>query len=214
MATAPEIAPALRADAARNRELILDAAMEVFAERGLDASTSEVARRAGVGEATLFRRFPHKQDLIDAVLERTMREVNELLAECAADPDPARGLERFFFELLERKLQNDRAFFEAVHERCMTSTNFEDLRAEAFDLMTVILRRAQEAGAARTDLQPPDLFFLLLSAGATLRLPQLSLREDLWKRYARVILDGLRPQSPSKLKPGAPSRKLLEEGGE
>jgi AcrR family transcriptional regulator len=112
---------ALRADAARNRERIIAAAAEVFAERGLDASTAEVAQRAGVGEATLFRRFPHKLDLVDAILEAKMSESIEMIADCAADPDPARGLRRFLVDFLETKMQHDQGYLEAMHDRCMTN---------------------------------------------------------------------------------------------
>ena len=72
MATTEATARELRADAQRNRERIIAAAIEVFAERGLEASTAEIAQRAGVGEATLFRRFPSKDDLIQAIVETQM----------------------------------------------------------------------------------------------------------------------------------------------
>jgi AcrR family transcriptional regulator len=183
----------------------------VFAERGLDASTAEVAQRAGVGEATLFRRFPHKQDLIDALLEARMSESIEFLAELAAEPDPARGLERFFIEMLEKKVQDDRVFMESMHDRCMTSSRFQPLRARWLELTGTLLRRAKEAGVVRDDVQPADLGFLLNAVTATMQSPWPGVRPDLWKRYARVILDGLRPEGASPLRPGAPSRKLIEQ---
>jgi AcrR family transcriptional regulator len=213
MATVDQVAPpvALRADAARNRELIVGAAAELFAEKGLEVSTSEIAARAGVGEATLFRRFPAKQDLVDAVLEQKMRDTIESMAEFAADPDPERGIERFFFETLGKKMKSDIGFFEAAGQRCMTCDAFAGLRAESLELMGTILKRAQDAGVVRKDLQPQDLNFLLMSAAASLMSPVPGLREDLWKRYTRVILDGLRPECASKLSPPAPPRKLLEQ---
>lgn len=215
IATVDDTAPpaALRADAARNRARIVEAAAEVFAERGLEVSTAEIALRAGVGEGTLFRRFPSKQDLIDAVLELKMSETIELMAECAAEPDPARGLERLFFDLIGSKMKADQGFHEAAGRRCMTNPAFAPLRARSLELLGVILRRAQEAGVARSDLQPQDVNFLLMSAAAALQHPLEGLRDDLWKRYARVILDGLRPEQPSKLQPGAPPRKLLTGSG-
>jgi AcrR family transcriptional regulator len=202
-------APALRADAARNRELIVNAAAELFAEKGLEVSTAEIAARAGVGEATLFRRFPAKQDLVDAVLEHKMRGSIEAMAEFAADPDPARGIERFFVETIGKKLESDIGFLESAGRRCMTNPEFCELRRRSLELMGVILKRAQEAGAVRDDIQPQDLSFLLMSAAASLNAPMPGLREDLWKRYTRVLLDGLRPECASKLSPPAPPRKLL-----
>ena len=201
---------ALRADAARNRELIVSAAGELFAEKGLEVSTSEIAERAGVGEATLFRRFPAKQELVDAVLEQKMRASIDAMADFAADPDPERGLERLFMETIGKKLQADVGFYEAAGERCMTNPAFAELRKRSLEIVGTILRRAQQAGVARTDLQPQDISFLMMSAAASLRSPVPGLREDLWKRYARVILDGLRPECATRLSPGAPPRKLLE----
>jgi AcrR family transcriptional regulator len=186
----------------------------VFAERGLDASTAEVAQRAGVGEATLFRRFPHKQDLIDAILEARMAESNEFLAELAADPEPSRALERFFMEVLESKVRHDRAFMESMHDRCMTNPRFQAERARWLELTGVLLRRAKEAGDVREDIQPQDIGFLLAATAATMQSPWPGVRPDLWKRYARVILDGLRPEGASPLRPGAPPRKLIERPGE
>jgi AcrR family transcriptional regulator len=186
----------------------------VFAERGLDASTAEVAQRAGVGEATLFRRFAHKQDLIDAILETRMSESNEFVAELAAEPDPARGLERFFIEMLERKVRHDRAFMEAMHDRCMTNPRFAPLRARWLESTGTLVRRAKQAGVLRHDIQPQDLGFLLAATAATMQAPWPGARPDLWKRYARVILDGLRPEGASPLRPGAPPRRLLERPGE
>lgn len=185
----------------------------MFAERGLDASTAEVAQRAGVGEGTLFRRFPHKQDLIDAILETRMSESNELLAELAADPDPARGLERFFGEFLERKMLSDLGFMEAMHDRCMTSPRFAPFRSRWLELAGALVRRAKAAGVLRDDIQPQDLGFLLLATAATMQAPVPGVRPDIWKRYARVILDGLRPEGASPLRPGAPPRKLIERPG-
>jgi AcrR family transcriptional regulator len=211
IATVEESLPALRADAARNRARIIEAAAEVFAEQGLDASTAEIARRAGVGEATVFRRFPQKEDLIDAVLEQRMSESLELMAEFVADPDPERGVERFFLEMLERKMQDDQGYVEALHDRCMTNPRFHSIRVKTLDLMAALLRRAQDAGVVREDVQPTDLPMLLMAVAGTMTMPTAGLRPDMWKRYARIILDGLRPEGATKLKPAAPARKLLEQ---
>ena len=183
--------PALRADAARNRELIISAAAAVFAERGLDASTAEIAHRAGVGEATLFRRFPTKDDLIDAVIETRMEEVAALAAAAADHPDPATSLEGFM-EDLGKQFSRDRGFFEAAGARCMNDPKFQPLR-----------QRGLEA-AARLHLSPADISFLAGSAVYAMEVSKPGLREDLWKRYLRVILDGMKPEGASKLRPGAP----------
>ena len=194
---------ALRADAARNRELIIAAAAAVFAERGLDAATAEIAHRAGVGEATLFRRFPTKDDLIDAIIETRMDELQGLADAAADHPDPAASLERFMQDLVKR-FSRDKGFFEAAGERCMNDPKFQGQRERGLEAVGRLLKRAQDAGAVRTDLSPSDITFLAGSAMYALEVSKPGLREDLWKRYLRVILDGMKPEGASKLRPGAP----------
>src|SRR5215212_8386823 len=100
----PEAAP-LRADAERNRERILDAAREVFAERGLDVTLDEVARHAGVGVGTAYRRFPNKHVLIEALMIERIAELEATARECLADPDPWNGVATY----LERALAQQAA---------------------------------------------------------------------------------------------------------
>jgi hypothetical protein len=78
----------------------------------------------------------------------------------------------------------------------------------------LLVRRAKEAGVLREDVQAQDLGFLLMATAATMQTPVKGVRPDLWKRYARVILDGLRPQGASQLRPGAPPRKVIERPDE
>src|ERR1700761_460150 len=118
MAVAGESATALRADAARNRERIVAAAMEGFAERGLEASTAEIAARAGVGEAPLFRRLPHKDDLITAIIGVQFEEPAGLAESSLEDDDPWRGIERFLYAMAERA-SRDHGVSDAAKERCM-----------------------------------------------------------------------------------------------
>ena len=193
----------LRADAARNRELIIAAAASVFAERGLEAATAEIAHRAGVGEATLFRRFPTKDDLIDAIIETRMAELAVLADAAASEDDPGAALERFMQDLV-KQFSRDRGFFEAAGQRCMTDPRFQPLRERAQEAIGRVLKGAQDAGAVRRDLSPADISFLAGSALYAMEVSKPGLRDDLWKRYLRVILDGMKPEGASKLRPGAP----------
>jgi len=204
-----EAGQALRADAARNRARIIAAAAQVFAERGLDASTAEVAERAGVGEATVFRRFPTKEDLIAAIVATKLEEAVETAAECAAEPDPWRGIERFMYEMTERTI-GDRAVSEAARDRCMASAELAPLRRRLIELCCEMVKRAQRAGVLRADVSGPDLAFLIAAVGSLDPLPFPGLRGDLWRRYLGVVLDGLRPEGATKLRPGAPARRLIE----
>jgi AcrR family transcriptional regulator len=199
----------LRADAQRNRERIIAAAVEVFAERGLEASTAEIAQRAGVGEATLFRRFPTKDDLIIAIVESQMSDVVAIGTECLDDPDPAAGLERFITVMVERSVA-DKGVMEATKDRCMMRDELQPMRSEVISVMTALVKRAQKAGAVRDDLTGQDLGILIHSVAASAEMPFPGVRPDIWKRYLRVMLDGLRPDGATKLRPGPPPKRAFE----
>jgi AcrR family transcriptional regulator len=199
----------LRADAQRNRERIIAAALEVFAEQGLEASTAEIAKHAGVGEATLFRRFPTKDDLILAIVETQMDRMIEIATDCLEDPDPGAGFERFLYEVIERSV-GDRGVLEGAKAECTVNAGLEDRRRAILGLMSSLVKRAQEAGAIRADLSGTDVGLLINAASSAAELPFPGLRDDLWKRYMRIILDGLRPEGASKLRPGPPARRLFE----
>jgi len=204
-----ESATALRADAARNRERIVAAAMEVFAERGLDASTADVAARAGVGEATLFRRFPTKDDLITAIIGMQFEESAALAESCLEDDDPWRGVERFLYGMAERAAV-DHGIAGAAKEKCVASPTLAGERRRILDLTSQLVRRAQKAEALRDDIAGQDLMFLMSAVASLADLPFHGLRADLWKRYLGIFIDGLRPEAATKLRPGAPSRKVIE----
>jgi AcrR family transcriptional regulator len=204
-----ESATALRADAARNRERIVAAAIEVFAERGLEASTAEIAGRAGVGEATLFRRFPTKDDLITAIIGVQFEESAALAESCLEDEDPWRGVERFLYGMAERAAV-DHGIAGAAKEKCVASPTLAGERRRILDLTSQLVRRAQKADALRDDIAGQDLMFLMSAVASLADLPFHGLRADLWKRYLGIFLDGLRPGAATKLRPGAPSRKVIE----
>ena len=200
---------ALRADAARNRERIIDAAIELFAERGYEASTAEIAARAGVGEATLFRRFPTKEDLITAIVSMMLEEAATVAASCLEEEDPWRGVERFLFEMAERASQ-DHGISDANKEACMASHALAGERRRVLDLTVRLVKRAQGAGVLRDDVAGQDLMFLMGAVASVSEVPFPGLRRDLWKRYLGIVLDGLRPGGTSKLRPGPPPRRLIE----
>lgn len=181
----------------------------MFAERGLDASTAEIAQRAGVGEATLFRRFPTKEDLIAAIVQEQLDRVIEIAADCLEDPDPWQGVERFLREMVEHRM-SDQGASDGAKDHSMLNPALQPQRRRIMELMSALVRRAQEAGVVREDLTGQDLGLLVSAAGATGGLPFPGLRDDLWKRYLGVILDGIRPEGASKLRPGPPARRLFE----
>ena len=132
----------LRADAQRNRERIVEAARQVFAEDGLDASLNEVARRAGVGVATLFRRFPTREDLIAATFAHPMAEYAALTETALADPDPWHGFCDYVRAVCAMQA-GDRGFTDVLTQTFPTAKEFEAQRAEAFRRFTELIDRAK-----------------------------------------------------------------------
>ncbi|SDS28946.1 TetR/AcrR family transcriptional regulator [Microlunatus soli] len=163
----------LRIDARNNRDRIVAAAAEAFAERGLDISMAAIARRAGVGVATLFRRFPTKPALVDAVFARQFRDCGDLLEAAVADPDPWRA----FCGLLEsvRRMQvADRGFAEAFILAGSSGAMTDERISFTEKGFAVLIERAQHAGRLRPDFSVADLVLVLLSvAGVATGPPAL-----------------------------------------
>src|ERR1035437_1368180 len=153
---------ALRCDAERNRSAILAPAHEVFAEQGLEAPMAEVARRAGVGIATLFRHLPAKDDLITATCATTMGDHVRAIDLAVADPDPWQG----FCGYLERVCAMqaiDRGFTDVLTRTFPDDTSFEADRDRAFRAFAGLIQRAKAAGRRRPDFVPQDLVMMLMA---------------------------------------------------
>ena len=189
--------PALRADALRNRRRILDAAAEAFAESGLDVGVAEIARRAGVGAGTIFRRFPTKEDLVAAIIEERIEQMVALAEEALEDDDPGEAFRRFVLAGIELQVR-DRGFFDAAGSRVGADPRLHAARDRMFAASRALLKRAQDAGAVRKDLCAVDIPALMCAAAGT-PAPLLDAYPDIWRRYAGVILDGLKPDGASAL---------------
>jgi AcrR family transcriptional regulator len=190
----------LRADAARNRELLLAAAADEFAERGLDASVADIARRAGVGKGTVFRHFATKDDLISAiVLDRlnALNTVGEGLLEAA---DPGAALLEFLTVAARQRQQRDLSFLLEAGELGAEVTRS---RALMFQIVDALVDRAREHGVVRADITGTDVILLMCAPNyVTSYLPDAS--PDLWQRYLAIIFDGLRPEGAHPLPQPAP----------
>ena len=197
----------LRSDARRNREKILAAASELFALEGPDLCVDDIARRAGVGHATVFRRFPTKDDLVLAMFEERLDEIAAIAEAAAVHDDPWRGLVELMTEIGERHAR-DRGLMEALGTQVFGSPKLAEHRLRIIEPIGTLLRRAQEAGAVRADLEPADVMFLISAVAKSspchFEIP------DLWKRYLGVILDGMRPEPASPLSPTAPTMDEVE----
>jgi len=160
----------VRADAQRNLDRVLGAARECFAEGGIDVSVDEVARRAGVGHGTVFRRFPTKEALLDAVLGKELDRMVLLAHVALSEDDPWNAFAGFFRAAAEGYARN-RALVESK-ERCRELAQMPVLQEAAEELV----RRAQKARMLRRDLTADEIFELVPAAS----------------RFPDVILDGLR----------------------
>ena len=169
----------LRSDARRNLERVLDAATEVFAASGPAASIDEIARRAGVGHGTVFRRFPTKDDLMFAVIERHVEEMCGLAQQALAADDPGQAFFDFVWRLAELNMSTP-----GLH-RCVVHCGDKPGAAELEKLADRIVSRAQRAGAVRSDVKAEDVRVLVRSALTNAPAGQ-------WRRYLGVVLDGLR----------------------
>ena len=198
----------LRADAQRNRTQILEAAAAAFADGGLDVPVAEIARRAGVGPGTLFRRFPTKDDLVIAIVEQRIEDICALMDRALANPDPWSG----FAECMEAAVAlqvRDRGVLEAVGERFFGDPRMHDLKEKVNPKVAAVLRRAQQVGAVRADIEPQDIPILIQGAArAGCVMP--SGDPELARRYLAIILDGLRPGAASELPVGPPDIAALE----
>lgn len=158
----PSDCQTLRSDAQRNRARVVTAASEVFAEQGLGAPMAEVARRAGVGIATLFRRFPTRDDLITATFATAMHNYAEAMDEALAAPDPWRGFCGFIERICAMQAE-DRGFTYVLTRSFPTSPAFEVQRRRAYKGFIELTRRAKGQGALRQDFTTEDLPVLLMA---------------------------------------------------
>jgi len=202
-----------RADARRNRERVLRAAREVFAEEGVEGSVAEIARRAEVGAGTIFRNFPTKRDLLLAALEDSLGEISEAFDAAEAVEDPWDAFVVMFAGTAEVQARN-RAFYDALGPELFREPRLQELHAARHVRTEALVLRAQEAGVLREDLRAEDLPFLLTAVGATGEkcAGGAPLPEDLWRRYLGMVLDGLRPAGASPLDPPAPTFAQLTDG--
>jgi AcrR family transcriptional regulator len=201
--------PHLRADAQRNLERILESARVVFARRGLEASVADVAEHAGVGTATIFRRFPTKDDLVTAILERELETIRDRAAEAAAADDPAQAVADFMGWAIGTFIE-DRCLCEASGGQLFDRPRMHELVAEITATIESLVTRAQAAGAIRADIVAEDLGFLLnaiAQAGSALE----RVAPGRWRRYLAIVLDGLRPEGATELVIPAPTPEQLHE---
>jgi AcrR family transcriptional regulator len=180
----------LRADAARNRSAILEAARAVFAQRGVDAPLDEIAHLAGTGNATLYRRFPTRADLLAAVFAERMVEHLRAVEAGLADPDPWNGFASYV-RTVGAMQARDRGIADLVTMELSSAPEIEHLRSRAYEGLVRLAERARSAGVLRADFSTEDVVVLLM-ANAGLIERSAGVAADASARLIHVLLDGFR----------------------
>jgi AcrR family transcriptional regulator len=180
----------MRADARRNYERLLTAGRAVLAERGSEASMEEIARRADVGVGTLYRHFPRRIDLVEAVYREDVDGLVELARTVNEDADPWQALVEWLIGFVKYG-QSKRVFLTELHEAFEKNPDLAlSSREKIGAAVSSVLRRAQQAGVARTDIDQADLMQLV---GGMCMARNASLAQN--ERLLRLVLDGIRTGS-------------------
>ncbi len=189
----------LRADAERNRQRIVEAARLVFSERGIDAPLDAIAERAGVGQATLYRRFPRREDLVVACFAPKLAEYADAVEDALRAPDAWAGFCGFLERICGMQAA-DLGVQDVLTTTFPTAREVEAQRADAFERLTELIRRAQDQGSLRADFVPEDVPLLLMANAGVVRVMRAA-APDAWRRFVGLILDGLRADGARPLPP-------------
>jgi AcrR family transcriptional regulator len=188
----------LRADAARNRAAIVAVARDVFAEQGLEAPLEAIAARAGVGIATLYRRFPTREKLVAAALTEKVAEYAEAAEQALAAADPWDGFAGFVQRICELQA-SDRGLSDLLSMTLSADEQVEQLRRTANDQVVTLIERAKAGGALREDFAGEDLVLLLIATAAVMHVTRAD-APGAWRRFVALALDAFRRQDS----PGLP----------
>jgi AcrR family transcriptional regulator len=190
-----------RADAARNRELLLAAAEDEFAEHGAAASVADIARRAGVAKGTVFRHFATKEDLIASIVIGHLATLAAVARDLADSSDPGAALLEFLIVAADQCQQHDLTFLRSVTAE---DSRIAAVGDEVYAGVELLVDRARDAGAIRPDVTGADVY-LLSCAPVRVAGNATDPSPDLWRRYLTIIFDGLRPDGASPLSQPAPT---------
>lgn len=198
-----------RKDAERNRQRILAAARELFTERGLGVTLHDIARHADVGVGTVYRHFPDRSKLIEALFEQRLHKVRELLETTRNESDPWQALVDYHERLLDM-LAADRGLRELLLAAPDAPERLSAIQLEFRPLVAELVNRAHGSGQLRTDCRPEDLSILHLMLSAVIEA-SAEVAPELWRRYLAILLQGLKaePGTPRKLTtPPVPAAKI------
>ena len=196
----------LRVDAERNRQRIVAAARELFAEVGLEVPIEEIARRAGVGVGTLYRRYPTRADLIAAAFEPKIAAYAEAARKALSDPDPWRGFCGYVEQICAMQAC-DRGFTTVLTMTFPTAKRFEADRDRARADITTLVERAKAAGKLRADFADTDMpMFLMANAGVLAATADAA--PDTWRRLVGYLLQACAAEAAQPL-PDPPTPRQM-----
>jgi AcrR family transcriptional regulator len=195
----------LRADAARNRAAIVAVARDVFAEQGLEAPLEAIAARAGVGIATLYRRFPTREKLVAAALTEKVAAYAEAAEQALAAVDPWDGFAGFVQRICELQA-GDRGLSDLLSMTLSADEHVEQLRRVANDRVMLLIDRAKAGGKLRGDFVGEDLVLLLIATAAVMHVTRAD-APGAWRRFVALALDAFRRQDS----PGLPQPPTTAE---
>ncbi|MFJ9154036.1 TetR/AcrR family transcriptional regulator [Streptomyces sp. NPDC102270] len=184
-------APVRRRDARRNRDLLVEAAHEVFTEQGLEAPLDVIARRAGVGNATLYRHFPSRAALVDAVFRAPLAGTMAAGEQARATTDPWKGLVGYM-EAVFAVLATDRGTNDLMTTHLEGVESLQAVHAHNRATMELLLRRGREEGSVRADVTTEDVLFALAALGRAVPSLAAAVGPEAWRRPLSLLLDGLR----------------------
>ena len=196
----------LRVDAERNRQRLIAAARQVFAERGLHVPMEDIARRAGVGVATLYRRFPSRAHLVAGAFGAKMRAYADAVDQALADPDPWAG----FCGYLERVCAmqaGDRGFANVLTMTFPADEQFEAERERASCQLGELVSRAQDAGKLRPDFVAEDVAIMLM-ANAGVIAGTAEAAPCAWRRFAAYMIQAFTADHAARL-PAPPTPQAM-----
>jgi AcrR family transcriptional regulator len=183
----------LRADAVRNRELLLAAAVAEFAEHGVDAPVAAIARRAGLGKGTVFRHFPAKDDLVAAIVLDRLTRLIALAEELSGATDAGAAVLEFLRYAARQRQQLDLSFLSGD-----LGADVMEARTRMELAVTALVDRARALGALRSDVTGTDVMLLMCVPNDVVKhLPDAP--PELWERYLAILFDGLRPEGAHPL---------------
>ncbi|MBB4686073.1 TetR/AcrR family transcriptional regulator [Amycolatopsis jiangsuensis] len=183
----------LRRDAERNRRRILEAAREVFGRRGLEATLDDVAQHAGLGVGTVYRRFPSKEHLVEAMFAERLDAMADLAQQALQVPDPWQGFVGFVWQTVELH-SHDRGLREVMLSTAFGHERVAEAKARMVPLITQLVERAQASGQLRADVVPTDLTLLHQMVGAVSEYIG-HVEPHVWRRCLALLIDGLRTEA-------------------